>query len=252
MSGFVGGTYNRFGGFYAVRQGDAHSWVEAYIDGGDRRGWVTFDPTPAAGAQPLADQGGAWSLVRDVIEAMSQGWDRYVVGYDLPTQMTLFQRLQRTMQQARRQMLRGNEKRSERPNLPRRWYYIGIGVAAASGAVAYLLMKRRKRSLRSDGPRTNKDRQHRVATQLWLQLEEALQVRGAPRPHNTPPLRFTEQLRSERSDSLGEEAFLLASRYTQARFGNLPFTADEQVEFTKRVATLRRGEPHGASALKPI
>src|SRR5690606_6019380 len=29
VTGFVGGTYNRFGNFYAVRQGDAHSWVEA-------------------------------------------------------------------------------------------------------------------------------------------------------------------------------------------------------------------------------
>ncbi len=32
MTGFVGGTWNRFGRYYAVREGDAHSWVEAYID----------------------------------------------------------------------------------------------------------------------------------------------------------------------------------------------------------------------------
>src|SRR5690606_4697902 len=43
VTGFVGGTFNRFGDFYAVRQGDAHSWVEAYLPG---RGWTRFDPTP--------------------------------------------------------------------------------------------------------------------------------------------------------------------------------------------------------------
>ncbi len=53
VTGFVGGTYNRFGQYYAVRQGDAHSWVEAYIADSARPGWVTFDPTPPAGAQPL-------------------------------------------------------------------------------------------------------------------------------------------------------------------------------------------------------
>ncbi|MDB5217935.1 MAG: Transglutaminase-like enzyme putative cysteine protease, partial [Myxococcaceae bacterium] len=39
VTGFVGGTYNRFGRYYAVREGDAHSWVEAYFDD-PIRGWV--------------------------------------------------------------------------------------------------------------------------------------------------------------------------------------------------------------------
>ncbi len=32
VTGFIGGTYNRFAHSYAVRQGDAHSWVEVYLD----------------------------------------------------------------------------------------------------------------------------------------------------------------------------------------------------------------------------
>ena len=46
VTGFVGGTWNRFGRYYAVREGDAHSWVEAYIDDPGRPTWQTFDPTP--------------------------------------------------------------------------------------------------------------------------------------------------------------------------------------------------------------
>ena len=44
VTGFVGGTFNRFGRYYAVRQGDAHSWVEVFLDG---QGWLRFDPDPA-------------------------------------------------------------------------------------------------------------------------------------------------------------------------------------------------------------
>ena len=43
VTGFVGGTWNRFGHYYAVREGDAHSWVEAYIDNPTRSGWRTFE-----------------------------------------------------------------------------------------------------------------------------------------------------------------------------------------------------------------
>ena len=49
VNGFYGAHYNRIGDFYAVRQADAHSWVEVYFE---HLGWVTFDPTP----QPVAPQ----------------------------------------------------------------------------------------------------------------------------------------------------------------------------------------------------
>ena len=47
VNGFYGGEWNSYGHYLAVRQGDAHSWVEVWIDGA---GWVTFDPTPPGAA----------------------------------------------------------------------------------------------------------------------------------------------------------------------------------------------------------
>ena len=88
VMGFIGGTYNRFGRFYTVRQGDAHSWVEAYIDDA---GWITFDPTPPGDAAPKSELAGVWANLRDFLEATSQRWERHVVGYDLNQQVNLLQ-----------------------------------------------------------------------------------------------------------------------------------------------------------------
>jgi len=41
VSGYMGGTYNPYGGFYLISQNDAHAWVEAYSHGQ----WFRLDPT---------------------------------------------------------------------------------------------------------------------------------------------------------------------------------------------------------------
>ena len=42
VTGYQGGTYNRFADYWILRQSDAHAWDEVWIDG---RGWLRFDPT---------------------------------------------------------------------------------------------------------------------------------------------------------------------------------------------------------------
>jgi transglutaminase-like putative cysteine protease len=44
VTGYQGGTYNRFADYWIVRQSDAHAWDEVWIEG---RGWVRVDPTTA-------------------------------------------------------------------------------------------------------------------------------------------------------------------------------------------------------------
>ena len=50
VTGFLGGEYNPFEGYYIVRESNAHAWVEACMPG---EGWRIFDPTPPAG-RPVA------------------------------------------------------------------------------------------------------------------------------------------------------------------------------------------------------
>ena len=44
VTGYQGGTYNRFGDYWILRQSDAHAWDEVWIDG---HGWLRVDPTAA-------------------------------------------------------------------------------------------------------------------------------------------------------------------------------------------------------------
>jgi transglutaminase-like putative cysteine protease len=88
-NGFYGGRWNPLGGYFQIRQGDAHSWVEVWLG---RRGWVTFDPTPAT--ERFA--GGRSSVLARLDEWMDYlryRWYQWVVEYNLEKQMEVFKKV---------------------------------------------------------------------------------------------------------------------------------------------------------------
>jgi hypothetical protein len=44
VTGYQGGTFNRYADYWILRQSDAHAWDEVWLEG---RGWVRVDPTSA-------------------------------------------------------------------------------------------------------------------------------------------------------------------------------------------------------------
>jgi protein-glutamine gamma-glutamyltransferase len=71
VGGFRVEEYNALGGYYIVRERNAHAWVEAYLP---ERGWTTFDPTPAGhGLTPVMSTGLLGGLV-DVFGAGRAGF----------------------------------------------------------------------------------------------------------------------------------------------------------------------------------
>lgn len=78
VNGFMGGEENEYGGYVIVRQRNAHSWVEASIDGS----WVRFDPTPPA---PSVIS----TLMTRAMDAIRMGWYRYVIGFSYSDQLLM-------------------------------------------------------------------------------------------------------------------------------------------------------------------
>lgn len=239
VTGFVGGTYNRFGRYYAVRQGDAHSWVEAYFDD-PIHGWVTFDPTPTSGAQPLQETSGAYVYLRDLIEALSQRWNRYIVGYDLKTQVHLFEDVSRGYEKLRAKT-HTNTGAMER---------ITRGPVVAGGLlvvalVGYTLWKRRRKPKAEardakDAPKL--DPKLEAASALYRSLEAALALHGLARPASLPPLRYAEELVAK-AHPLADDVLVLTNRYIEVRFGGVALSDDDERDFERRIKDIRSHRP---------
>ncbi|MBW2458038.1 MAG: DUF3488 domain-containing protein [Deltaproteobacteria bacterium] len=225
VTGFVGGTYNKYGEFYAVRQGDAHSWVEAYVSG---RGWLTFDPTPPGAAVPLTEIEGLLASARDFFEAVSQRWNRHVLGYDLRQQVSLFESLG-TRRHGPTDLLR---KPSTRTLL------IALGILIAA-ACAYWLQKRRKQEASEpDGDGRKRSRDEAVAAGLYQALDRAMSALGIARNTSTPPLRHARAV-AHGGHPLAPEVLSLTLRYLDARFGGQPLSSEERRDFEGRVRALK-------------
>jgi hypothetical protein len=228
VTGFIGGSYNRFGHYYAVRQGDAHSWVEVFVP---ERGWQTFDPTPPAEAAPRSELSGVLAFLRDVIEATGQRWDRYVVGYDLRQQVYLFHSLSRY------------SSLHVSPALAQVKPF-AIGVLVVSGAVVgYVIWRRRRVRRRTVATTLDRvTRERMIATSMYEQLEAAMNAQGIPRGPSTPPLRHALSLQ-RMGHPLAEEVLDLTQVYLGARFGGLMVSEKERREFEGRVKRVRTVRP---------
>ena len=234
MTGFVGGTYNRFGRYYAVRQGDAHSWVEAYLDD-PIHGWVTFDPTPTSGAQPLQETAGAWVYFRDVLEALAaleplrHRLRPQDAGPHLRRPLTA---LRAVPHEDGRQ--HGHDGEGDAPSV-----VAGALIVAFIGA--YILW-RRKRTTKTNptdsSEKTRIDPARRPRPPLYRMLEIALSARGIARPAALPPLKHAEDPSS--ATTAGAARLRAHESYIEAYFGGVAIDdATRGTEYERRVKEIR-------------
>ncbi len=100
VTGYIGGQFNRYGRYFIVRQKDAHTWVEAWIDGQ----WKEFDPTPASFEGPP-------SQIVLFLDFIKLKWDRYVVNFSSRDQKNIIKTLSMPMERFLEIRLKGPEIR---------------------------------------------------------------------------------------------------------------------------------------------
>jgi transglutaminase-like putative cysteine protease len=108
VTGYQGGELNGLGGYYIIRQSDAHAWTEVWLEG---RGWVRVDPVSAVAPERVAL--GSWrsalagervpgnalrrlEWVRRALlawDAASTYWNEWVIGYGPQLQRALLEAL---------------------------------------------------------------------------------------------------------------------------------------------------------------
>ena len=106
VTGYQGGTFNRFADYWILRQSDAHAWNEVWIDG---RGWIRIDPTSAidpgrvehglsealSADEPLASRWqrrAPWLAdIRLRLDALRQIWRERILLFDQNSQQHLLE-----------------------------------------------------------------------------------------------------------------------------------------------------------------
>ena len=92
VAGFAGGEVGPFGRYLLVRGEHAHAWVEAWCG---EKGWVAFDPTPAAGV-PGVTRVPLWSRLRQMTDGVEFLYDRYLLGFSQGDQIELIRVVRET------------------------------------------------------------------------------------------------------------------------------------------------------------
>ena len=208
VNGFLGGRWNDYGNYHAVSQGDAHSWIELWLA---PEVWITRDPTPA-GAQREADSG-LINRIRQYTDALRMRWHKYVVEYDLGSQIGMFERARGLW----RSLFGSSKGRSG----PRRhtWIYLLIGLAFIGGVI-WVLRRR------TGAPRQRAARQTAAIVRLYdslLRTYERLGVLSGGRGTTREVLAVL----NERGAPGLPIARALIDRYEQVRFGGAPIEAVE-------------------------
>lgn len=244
VTGFLGADYNPYGDYYAVRNGNAHSWVEIFADGR----WTTFDPTPASG-QPFAAPSGLVVKLRQMLDAMRVRWAEYVVEYNIRDQVAALRSLTDWYRSLRvdfgRRSDNTNDHETELGQIPFRpdWrWFIGVMSAFAVGVLVARWRRKMRRQSRAGGRLDpNQDR----AVRLYLSLERSLRRAGQTRPADVTP--------AEHATQLGQDGFQAAyevhevtDAYLATRFGGRPLSSAEYhrlKQMSRKVASRPRRSP---------
>ena len=102
VTGYQGGYFSSRGGYFLVRQSDAHAWTEVWLQGS---GWTRVDPTAMVAPERI-DKGAldafagkrtwydfAWlRSARNSMDLAQHFWNRWVISFDYDRQAGLFSR----------------------------------------------------------------------------------------------------------------------------------------------------------------
>jgi transglutaminase-like putative cysteine protease len=173
VNGFLGGEWNEYGDYIAVRAGDAHSWLEVWIEG---VGWVTRDPTPAA-PEPLGrGGGGVFDKMRRMLDTLRLKWFEWVIEYDLGRQMGLMKSIGDALGLKGGLSFKSIKRWAGEHKGP-----IGVVLLAIAALIGRRIWRKRRRT-GDDAPpiRRAKPPSHPVV-QVWIRAAKRLAKNGWPR-----------------------------------------------------------------------
>jgi transglutaminase-like putative cysteine protease len=227
VTGYLGGEWNPVGGYYVVRQSDAHAWVEIWREG---LGWQRVDPTAVVsperltrGLYDILPNSGSQvgRLARDMpwLQRLRQSWDAanawwqdQIIEFDFRSQLRLLGRLG-----------------FEQPRLRQLGYLAAAALALWIAAMALLLARERR------------GRPQDPLAKAYRRLCRWAEKCGAARAGHEGPSAFAARL-SRDHPLVARPLKPLLAEYAVLRYGSLDTTVRAQRlrQFVQQVRKLRR------------
>ncbi|MEE9385987.1 MAG: DUF3488 and transglutaminase-like domain-containing protein [Nannocystaceae bacterium] len=195
VNGYLGADWNHIGRYYAVRQANAHSWIEVHF--GDL-GWVTFDPTPPQG-RPAAVPTSTTTSIAQWIDALRNTYLQHVIDFGLADQLALL----------RGMGLRTPEQRGLRWDAAALWALVPV-----LAGVGWRLASRLR--TRAGSPRE---------TQLYRRILSEFAGRAYPRRDHESATGFARRLEAQGAPA-AHVMRSFAELYSRLRFGRRSTPAD--------------------------
>jgi transglutaminase-like putative cysteine protease len=230
VTGYLGGAWNRYGGYLYITQSDAHAWAEVWLES---QGWVRIDPTavvapgrltegldellPAAGGSGRRLLASPW--IANAVQAwqgLNAWWQDEVIGFNFARQLGLLDRLG----------FRNHDLQA-----------LALLLAAGAGIWLALIawgLRPRLQARAEDG-----------LSRSWRALERKLRRAAAPRAAHECTTAYAERV-GRAHPELSSTVTALARRYARLRYG--PSASAAELEQFRRAVRLLRAHYRAGSA----
>ncbi|MEQ9060399.1 MAG: transglutaminase domain-containing protein, partial [Gammaproteobacteria bacterium] len=226
VTGYQGGEFNSLADYLVIREREAHAWAEIYDD---EAGWVRVDPTATVAPERVSlgledalpadsqaierDGDGVASALlvrlRDGFDAITYGWNQWVLGY--------------TTQQQQRLLERFGFEDADTGGLV---IALTLALAAATGVLGLLIL-------------ADAGRRGDPAQQAWQVFCRRLARIGLARAPSEAPRAYAHRVARARAD-LAAEVMAITRQYTQCRYGRAAGDARALLRRGRRVRPRRR------------
>jgi hypothetical protein len=234
IAGYHGGTYNESGEYYAVRQSNAHVWVEAWSD--KEEAWVRYDPTPASNEAGAGEGGESiMGLFGMYLDYINYRLSRVFMEYEGESQMRLLDAMRGFLASPREPLMAALDKFASAAG---RIYFASV---VLSGAICALLLQRYLKR----GRETKKRYRDEFLKRRFL---DAMKRRGFEKKPGDGLEEFTRRVRGKSGPN--SEIAVASGRFVELfqrfYFKDVPFPPAELAELdgiVKSIARRDRGAP---------
>jgi hypothetical protein len=242
VTGFLATEWNEYGGYFTIRQRDAHAWVEVYFP---HSGWITMDPTPTVSAAVTTTR---WEPLSQLGESLRLKWDRLFVHYSAKDQLAVVHGVREGSDALREKVSRWvsllsapiGQVLSRLTHMVRTFHpgMLGLVTGVIVVGLALLLLMLRDRIGLWATTHLPTSRQHLAIVQLYARMVRTVEKHGVTKPPTATASEFARLVEQEWKSAAPIVADVI-TLYHQGRFSRISLTPDELSRAAEQVRRLQ-------------